>query len=67
MVENDTIKLPPGIHLPDGTPVRLDLSNEGAVSSQWSASYFARTAGALADEPMERPAQGELPSREFLE
>ena len=24
IVENDTIKLPPGVHLPDGTEVRID-------------------------------------------
>ena len=59
IVENDTIRLPVGIHLPDGTAVRLDIGGTGEPASQWPAGYFERTAGALAAEPMERPAQGE--------
>jgi hypothetical protein len=30
----------------------------------WPADYFARMAGALSDEPFERPPQGEMPMRE---
>lgn len=55
-VEKDTIKLPDGIHVPDGTRVRLEIATAGA--SQWPSDYFERTAGALAGEPLERPAQG---------
>jgi hypothetical protein len=61
-VEKDTIKLPDGIHVPDGTCVRLEIATAGA--SQWPAYYFERTAGALAGEPLERPAQGDVPLRE---
>ncbi len=32
VVEKDTIKLPPGVHLPDGTPVRIK-TNAPAVAS----------------------------------
>ncbi|HSU68893.1 MAG TPA: hypothetical protein VLJ39_18570 [Tepidisphaeraceae bacterium] len=32
--------------------------------SPWPEGYFQRTAGALAGEELERPAQGELPQRE---
>jgi len=62
IVENDIIRLPVGIHLPDGTPVRLDIGDTGEPASQWPAGYFGRTAGALSGEPMERPAQGESPA-----
>ena len=64
IVENDTIRLPAGIHLPDGTAVRLDIGGTGEPASQWPAGYFERTAGVLAGERMERPAQGDSPVRE---
>ena len=60
-VEKDTIKLPNGVHVPDGTRVHLEIPTAGA--SQWPADYFERTAGALAGEPLERPAQGDAPLR----
>jgi len=61
-VEQDTIKLPDGIHVPDGTRVRLEIATAGA--NQWPADYFERTAGALVGELLERPAQGDAPLRE---
>jgi len=64
IVEKDTIKLPPGVHLPDGTAVRLDVRDEGRSSTQWPAGYFERTAGALAGEVIERPDQGAMPERD---
>jgi len=42
--------------------VRLEIATAGA--SQWPVDYFERTAGALAGEPLERPAQGDAPVRE---
>ena len=66
-VENDTVKLPEGMHLPDGTPVRLEFLADAAPSGNghdWPAGYFERTAGALAGEQFERPAQGEVAARE---
>ena len=30
-VENDTIKLPPGVHLPDGTNVEITLLDKSAA------------------------------------
>ena len=59
IVENDIIRLPVGVHLPVGTAVRLDIGDTGESASERPAGYFERTAGALAGEPMERPAQGE--------
>jgi hypothetical protein len=61
VVEKDTIKLPPGIHLPDGTKVVLDLPDAVRVSTHWPAGYFERTAGALAGEVFERPPQDSTP------
>jgi hypothetical protein len=62
IVEHDMVKLPAGIHVPDGTPVRLDLLE--LSSRQWPADYFERTAGSMANEPMSRPTQGEVQDRE---
>ena len=59
-VENDTIKLPPGVHLPDGTAVRVEAEPIIPAGQGWPPGYFERTAGALAGEPFERPPQGEL-------
>ena len=32
----------------------------------WPPGYFERTAGSLADDPMERPSQGEYEERDAL-
>ena len=59
-VQNDIIRLPVGLHLPDGTAVRLEIAHAGEAATRWPAGYFERIAGA----PMERPAQGDVPPRE---
>jgi hypothetical protein len=41
-----------------------DAKGPGAPDADWPAGYFERTAGALAGEPFDRPAQGESPVRE---
>lgn len=33
---------------------------------QWPIGYFEQTYGSLADDPLERPEQGEYPERETL-
>ena len=47
-VENDTIKLPPGVHVPDGTAVEINLPEQGSSDTQtagkgnalaWMAKY----------------------------
>ena len=63
-VENDTIKLPAHVHLPDGTQVRLEPIAPKAATRQWPAGYFARTAGLLAGEALVRPDQGRADERE---
>jgi len=41
-VENDTIKLPPGVHVPDGTPARIIL---GPVAERTLAERYAGLIG----------------------
>jgi hypothetical protein len=64
IVENDMIRLPADVHLPDGTRVRLEPIVPSESSRGWPAGYFARTAGMLAGERLERPEQGTLEQRE---
>ena len=63
-VENDMIRLPADVHLPDGTRVRLEPVEPSQPSRGWPTGYFARTAGMLADERMERPEQDTTEQRE---
>lgn len=61
IVENDTIKLPPDVHLPDGTKVNIEPALEpesGGVTDAlgYPAGYFEATAGSFANEPLDRPA-----------
>ncbi len=46
-VENDTIKLPPGVHLPDGTQVKI----EPAVEEKSLAERYAFLIGTVEDAP----------------
>jgi len=48
IVENDTIKLPPGLHLPDGTEVRIETK---APAGRSVAERYATLAGAAEDMP----------------
>lgn len=43
---------------------QVQLEEQGNGPSEWPAGYFEDTAGALAGEEFERPAQGELPRRD---
>ena len=63
-VENDMIRLPADVHLPDGTRVRLEPIAPSQSCRDWPADYFARTAGKLAGERFERPEQGSVEPRE---
>ncbi len=62
-VENDTIKLPADVHLPDGTQVRLEPIDPSQQARSWPAGYFSRTAGMLAGERLERPEQDAAETR----
>lgn len=47
-VENDTIKLPPGVHLPDGTKVEIVVTApESETSSESPLAWMAEFAGAI--------------------
>ena len=52
-VEKDVIKLPPGVHLPDGTTVRVELlptqSDKGGGES--FAERYAEFIGAVQEAP----------------
>lgn len=51
-VENDTIKLPPGVHLPDGTRVRIETHEPTAVAPSGSlAERYAKYVGLADDLP----------------
>lgn len=63
-IQNDTIKLPPGVHWPDGMLVRVEPVVTNAAHPVWPAGYFEQTAGALVGESLERPAQGCADERE---
>ncbi len=61
IVENDLVRLPSGVHLPDGTRVRLEVLPPPETPSGWPDGYFSETAGQLEGERFDRPPQGELP------
>ncbi len=48
-VENNTIKLPVGVHLPDGTAVRVEPIESGVKST--FAKRYAAFVGAVKDAP----------------
>jgi hypothetical protein len=54
VVEKNTIKLPPGVHLPDGTPVRVEpLEPEPKAPF---ARRYAAFVGAVKDAPADLAA-----------
>lgn len=59
-VENDTIKLPPGVHLPDGTEVSIEprTSPRAAEAAQQTfAERYAEFVGIWEDGPTDLAAQ----------
>jgi hypothetical protein len=48
-VENNTIKLPAGVHLPNGTPVRVESLTEQPGES--FGKRYAKFVGAVKDAP----------------
>ncbi len=53
VVENDTIKLPPGIHVPDGTRVEITLpeAKPQVKGGKSVAQRYAKLAGLADDMP----------------
>lgn len=43
---------------------RVAVSEAAISGTEWPSEYFERTAGVFANEPFERPDQGEYPDRE---
>lgn len=62
IVENDLVRLPIGVHLPDGTPVRLEVLPRFEVLQGWPLGYFEGTAGAFEGEVFDCADQGEIPA-----
>ena len=61
IVENDTIKLPPGVHVPDGTKAEIVLQTKdtSAAKPDWlQRAVGTATTGMSADEIM-RMTRGE--------
>ena len=51
-VENDTIKLPPGVHMPDGTRVSIETTEPAAeVPRRSLAERYAKYVGLADDLP----------------
>ncbi len=50
IVENDTIKLPPGVHVPDGTKVEITLPGETSGRPN-VAQRYAKLTGLADDMP----------------
>jgi hypothetical protein len=50
IVENGTIKLPPGVHVPDGTKVEITLPEEAPHRAN-VAERYAKLAGLAEDMP----------------
>ena len=51
-VENDIIKLPPGVHLPDGTSVRIETNESADVApNRTLAERYAKFVGLADDLP----------------
>jgi len=59
-VENDTIKLPPGVHLPDGTEVSIEpktLPRAAEPARQTLAERYAEFIGIWEDGPDDLAAE----------
>ena len=50
VVENDTIKLPPGVHVPDGTKLEINLPEVMATKNS-AAKPYLELAGLADDMP----------------
>jgi hypothetical protein len=61
----EPVDLPEGAQVDVIVPAVLSPSTEHATGpSSWPDGYFEQTAGALAGEEIQRPPQGELPTRD---
>ena len=58
------VTIPTGEIAPDRLNTFLGWLKSEAASNGWPSRYFEQTAGALADEPLERPPQLPFEKRE---
>ncbi len=47
IVENDTIKLPPGVHLPDGTKVRVEPDKQDQSAEGGALAWMSEFVGCI--------------------
>jgi predicted DNA-binding antitoxin AbrB/MazE fold protein len=54
------------VELPPGTPAEVIPHIQSTITERgsWPTGYFEHTAGALANEELERPTQGSMPQRD---
>jgi hypothetical protein len=57
IVENDTIKLPPGVHLPDGTRLEITLPDEVAAPPVHRHEWMRRYVGCIKEGPADLAAE----------
>ena len=58
------VTIPKGEVPPERLNTLLDWLRSGATAKEWPERYFEQTAGAFADEPLERPTQLPFEKRE---
>jgi hypothetical protein len=59
------------VHVPTGLPeaevdVLVIVQPASRQATGWPAGFFEETYGAFADDPLERPPQGQLDAKEIL-
>ena len=61
IVENDTIKLPPGVHVPDGTKAEITLPGEKTAEDfdEWLATSTGLAKGRFTTDERMRETRGE--------
>ena len=61
IVENDTIKLPPGVHVPDGTKAAIVLQTEdaGAAKPDWLQRAVGTAMSGMSTDEIMRMTRGE--------
>lgn len=61
IVENDTIKLPPGLHVPDGTKAEIVLQTEEATTPppDWLQRAVGTATSGLSTDEIMRMTRGE--------
>ena len=57
IVQNNTIKLPPGVNLPDGTQVKIDAPEAPRPSGENALAWMEEFVGCIKDLPEDFAAE----------